>query len=60
MPIKTSTFGHLELSGEDATQFIKQINEIKPQPGAVAALQRGRKLLQQVLPAMSGKHKGQK
>ncbi|MEN9868459.1 MAG: hypothetical protein RL748_4049 [Pseudomonadota bacterium] len=54
MSIKTSTFGRLELSGKEASEFIKQMNDDKPNPGAVAALQRGRKLLQQVLPAISG------
>ncbi len=55
MAIKTSTFGRLELSGKEATQFIKQISEAKPNPQATAALDRGRKLLKQLLPTIGPK-----
>jgi hypothetical protein len=50
MAIKTSTFGRLELSGKEAEQFLKQVDENKPNPQASAALQRGRAILQQILP----------
>jgi glycine cleavage system aminomethyltransferase T len=51
MTIETSTFGRLELSGKEAAQFLKQVAENKPNPQATAALQRGRAILQQILPA---------
>lgn len=44
MAIKSSTFGRVELSGEDAARFIKHINEDKANPLALAALARGRKI----------------
>lgn len=48
MAIKSSTFGRVELSGKDAENFIKQINESKPNPLALAALARGREINEQV------------
>ncbi len=51
MAIKTSTFGRLELSGKEAAQFLKQVEESKPNPQAIAALQRGRVVLQQIVSA---------
>jgi hypothetical protein len=51
MPIQTSPFGRLELAGKEAAQFLKQVEENQPNPQATAALQRGRALLQQILPA---------
>ncbi len=48
MAIKSSTFGRVELSGEDAARFIKHINEDKANPLALAALARGRKISEQI------------
>jgi hypothetical protein len=49
MAIKSTTFGRTELSGEDATWFIRQMNENKPkdQPNEKikSALEKGRKVL---------------
>ncbi|CAM3075256.1 MULTISPECIES: hypothetical protein [Vibrio] len=45
MAIKSSTFGRLELSGEDAKQFAKQVREAKVNPHAKKALARGREAL---------------
>jgi hypothetical protein len=45
MAIKTSTFSGWRLSGKDAEAFLKQISDSKPNPLAQAALERGRKLM---------------
>jgi hypothetical protein len=45
MAIKSSTFGRVELSGEDAARFIKHINEDKTNPLALAG---GRKISERI------------
>jgi hypothetical protein len=45
MAIKTSTFSGWRLSGKDVEAFLKQISNAKPNPLAQAALERGRKLM---------------
>ncbi len=45
MAIKSSPFGRLELTGEDAKQFAKQVRQVKVNPHAKQALARGRKAL---------------
>ncbi len=47
MSIKSSTFGGVHLSGEDAEQFIKQLYDEKPKQAAVDSLHRGQKLLEE-------------
>ena len=49
MAIKTSTFGRVELSGQEAARFIRHMHEDKPNPTAQAALVRGRELLRQIM-----------
>ena len=49
MAIKTSTFGRVELSGEEATWFIKHLEEDKQNPKAQVTLEHGRDLLRQIL-----------
>lgn len=44
MPIKSSTFGRVELSGKEAERFIQHMREDKPNPAALASLERGRKI----------------
>lgn len=44
MPIKRSTFGHIELTGKDAERLIQHMQEDKPNPAAIASLERGRKI----------------
>ena len=44
MAIKTSTFGRVELSGKDAECFIQYMDEDRPNPLAMAALERGREV----------------
>lgn len=44
MAIISSTFGGTTLTGKDAEQFIKQINNCKPNDIAKRSLQRGREL----------------
>jgi hypothetical protein len=51
MTIRTSTFGHIELSGQDAARFIRHMHEDKPNPAAQAALARGQILLREILVA---------
>lgn len=53
MTIKTSTFGPVTLSGEDAARFLRHMQEDKPNPAAQAALARGRVVLAQVMAATS-------
>jgi hypothetical protein len=48
MAIKTSIFGRVELSGQEAAQFLKHMHEDKPNPVAQATLARGRELLRQM------------
>lgn len=45
MTVKSTPFSPVELTGEDATRFIRHINEDKPNPKAQQALDRGRQLL---------------
>jgi hypothetical protein len=45
MAIKTSTFSGWRLSGKNADAFLKQISDAEPNPLAQAALERGRKLM---------------
>lgn len=45
MAIKTSTFGRVELSGNDAKRFVQQVKDSNPNPLAKAALVRGREAL---------------
>lgn len=47
--IKTSTFGRVELSGQEAARFIRHMHEDKPNPMAQASLVRGRELLRNIL-----------
>lgn len=51
MAIKTSTFGRVELSGNEAVRFLRHMAEDKPNPRAQATLVRGRAVLRQILPA---------
>lgn len=44
MAIKTSTFGRVELSGKDAERFVQYMDEDRPNPLAIAALERGREV----------------
>ena len=44
MAIKTSTFGRVELSGKEAERFVQHMDEDKPNPLAMAALERGREV----------------
>ena len=48
MAIKTSTFGRVELSGKDAARFVQQVNEVKPNSLALAALARGRAISEKI------------
>lgn len=48
MTIKTSTFGRVELSGNDAARFRRHMTEDKPNPQAQASLVRGRAILRQI------------
>ncbi len=43
--IKSSPFGPVILSGEDANRFIRHIEEDPPNPLAQASLDRGQKML---------------
>ena len=45
MAIKSSTFGHTELSGKDAERFVKNMGKTKPNPVANKYLKEGRKIL---------------
>lgn len=48
MTIKTTTFGHVELSGKEAARFIRHMEEDKPNKAAQASLARGREVLRQL------------
>lgn len=48
MAIKSSPFGRVELSGEDAARFIRHMNEDKPNEKIKLALEKGRKILERV------------
>lgn len=48
MAIKTTTFGRVELSGDDATRFIQHMNEDKPNEYALAAIERAKKTREKV------------
>lgn len=48
MAIKSSTFGRVELSGNDAKRFLRHMAEDKPNNRAQASLARGRDLLRQL------------
>lgn len=48
MTIKTSTFGRVELSGNEAARFRRHMTEDKPNPQAQASLVRGRVVLRQI------------
>lgn len=50
MAIKTSTFGRVELSGNEAVRFLRHMAEDKPNPQAQATLVRGRAVLRQLIP----------
>ncbi len=45
MPIKSTTFGGVELSGKDAARFIKHMHEDKPNPIVKSSLTMGRKII---------------
>jgi len=45
MPIKSSPFSGVKLSGDDAERFIRHMQEDKPNPAALASLERGREVL---------------
>jgi hypothetical protein len=45
MAIKSSTFGRVELSGNDAARFRQHMAEDKPNPKAIASLERGRLIM---------------
>jgi len=47
MAIKTSTFGGVHLTGEDAEKFRRQVKYGRPKKAAKEALERGRILLQE-------------
>lgn len=57
MPIKSSPFGKIVLTGEDAERFIRHMNEDKPNPVAKASLERGSELLKQIAAGESFKLK---
>jgi hypothetical protein len=48
MPIKSTIFGHVELSGKEAERFIQHMNEDKPNPAAQESLGRGRELMKKI------------
>lgn len=48
MAIKTSTFGRVELSGNEAVRFVKHMDEDKPNPSVEAALTQGRAILKKM------------
>jgi hypothetical protein len=47
MSIKSSTFGGVHLSGEDAEQFLKQLRDEKPKQAAIDSFHRGQKLVKE-------------
>lgn len=48
MAIKTSTFGRVELSGNDAVRFVKHMDDDKPNPSVEVALTQGRAILKKM------------
>ena len=48
MAIKTTTFGRVELSGDDAVRFIQHMNEDKPNEYTLAAIERAKKTRKKV------------
>lgn len=48
MAIKTTTFGRVELSGEDSSRFRAQMNEASLNKYALAALKRAREVNKKV------------
>ena len=48
MAIKTSTFGRVELSGQDAAKFVQQISQTKSNLLALATLARGREIAEKI------------
>lgn len=42
MPVKSSPFGGWKLSGKETERLIQHMREDKPNPVAIAALERGR------------------
>lgn len=48
MAIKTTTFGGVKLSGNDAARFIQHMNEDKPNKYALAAIERSIKTSEKV------------
>jgi FMN-dependent NADH-azoreductase len=55
MAIKSSTFGRVELSGQEAARFVQHMQEDQPNPAAQATLARGRDLLRQIFPNTSAR-----
>ncbi|MEK8018104.1 MAG: hypothetical protein VSS75_014615 [Candidatus Parabeggiatoa sp.] len=45
MSIKSSPFGGVPISGEEAKQFIKQLRDDKPKQAAIDSFHRGHKFL---------------
>lgn len=48
MSVKTSTFGGVTLSGEDAKQFLRQVKYGRPKRAAVEAAKEGEKMLKEL------------
>ncbi len=48
MAIKSTTFGRVELSGNDAARFVTHMNEDNANPKAKKSLQKGRQILSSV------------
>jgi len=48
MTIKTSTFGRLQLTGQDATRFIQHIVEDKPSRYTLAAIGRAKEVSERI------------
>ena len=53
MAIKSSTFGRVELDGNDADKFLQIMNDRKSNPCASAALKRGREILKRIVEGQS-------
>ncbi len=47
MSVKTSTFGGVELTGQDASKFVRQFTYGRPKKEAVESAKRGKSLLKQ-------------
>lgn len=48
MPIKSNPFGGWKLSGKEAERFIRHMRDDKPNPAAIAALERGREAVEKM------------